>query len=136
MGLLNTVESLAKANAGLDHSKVADALIDELHQREGVGGLIQSFQRNGMGSFVEQWAQGQTQPNPTTVENGLSGTGLIDSVADRTCLSHGVVRGALAIIIPILIHHMIANNHVSPAGQPLGNQPEPGGVLQSILQRI
>ena len=136
MGLLNTVESLAKANAGPDHSKVADALIDELQQREGVGGLIQSFQRNGMGSFVEQWAQGQTQPNPTTVENGLSGTGLIDSVADRTGLSHGVVRGALAIIIPILIHHMIANNHVSPTGQPLGNPPEPGGVLQSILQRI
>ena len=136
MGILNTVESMAMGNAGPEHATVANALVSELQQREGVGGLIQSFQRNGMGSFVEQWAQGQTQPNPTAIENGLSGTGLIDSISERTGLSHGVIRGGLAIVVPILIHHMVSNNHVSPNGQRLGTQPEPGGVLQSILQRL
>src|SRR5215831_7618569 len=111
MGILNTVESMAGGTAGPEHAKVANALVNELQQREGVGGLIQSFQRNGMGTFVEQWAQGQTQPNPTAIENGLHGTGLIDSIAERTGLSHGVIRGALAIVVPILIHHMISNNH-------------------------
>lgn len=136
MGILNTVESMARATAGPEHAKVANALVDVLQQHEGVGGLIQSFQRNGMGCFVEQWAQGQTQPNATAIENGLHGTGLIDNLAERTGLSHGVIRGALAIVVPILIHHMVANNHVTANGRPLGTQPEPDGVRQSILQRI
>jgi uncharacterized protein YidB (DUF937 family) len=72
----------------------------------------------------------------TTIENGLSGTGIIDSVAQRTGLSEGAVRGALAVIIPLVIHHVISNNHVSPTGQPIGDQPQPGSILQSVLQRI
>ena len=138
MSILNTVESMAMGNAGPDHAKVANGLMQELQERpEGIGGLIQSFQRNGMGSFVEQWANGQTQqPNSTAIENGLGGTGLIDSVAQRTGLSPGVVRTGLAVAVPLLIHHMVSNNHVSSTGQPIGPQPASGGVLRSILQRI
>ena len=136
MSILNTVESLAMGSAGSEHAQVATGLMDELQQRGGVGSLIQNFQRNGMGSFIEQWSQGNTQPNPTAVENGTAGTGLIDSVAQRTGLSPGVVRGALAVILPLLVHHMMSNNHIGPNGQPVGEQPPTGGVLQSILQRI
>ena len=136
MSILNTVESMARGNAAPEHARVAGGLMDELEQRGGVGSLIQNFQRNGMGSSVDQWSQGQTQPNPSAIESGLEGTGLIDSVAQRTGLSPGVVRGGLAVVVPLLINHMVSNNHVTPNGQPTGNQPEPGGVLQSILQRI
>jgi uncharacterized protein YidB (DUF937 family) len=136
MDILNTVASMAKGPAAPEHSKVAAALMDEVQQRGGVGSLIQNFQRNGMGSFVEQWTQGNTQPNPTAIENGTAGTGLIDSIAHRTGLSEGVVRGGLAIVVPLLIHHMVANGHITPTGEPIGNQPEPAGVLQSVLQRI
>jgi uncharacterized protein YidB (DUF937 family) len=110
--------------------------MDELAARGGVGSLIQAFQRNGMGSAVEQWSQGNTQPNPTAIENGIHGTGLIDGIAQRTGLAPGVVRGGLAIVLPLLIHHMISNNHVTPSGVPTGNQPEPTSVLQSMLQKI
>ena len=136
MGILNTVESMAMGNAGPEHARVAGGLMEELQQRGGVGSLIQNFQRNGMGSFIEQWSHGNTQPNPTAIENGTAGTGLIDSIAQRTGLSPGVVRGGLAIVVPLLIHHMVSNNHVTPAGQPTNNPPEPHGVLQSILQRL
>jgi uncharacterized protein YidB (DUF937 family) len=136
MSILNTVESMAMGNAAPEHAKVAGGLMDELQQRGGVGSLIQNFQRNGMGSFVDQWSQGNTQPNPTAIENGTAGTGLIDSVAQRTGLSPGVVRGGLAIVVPLLIHHMVSNNHVTPTGQPTGNQPQPTSILQSVLQRI
>ena len=137
MSILNTVESMAMGNAAPEHAKVAGGLMDELQQPGGVGSLIQAFQRNGMGSSVQQWSQGETQPpNPTAIDNGLQGTGLIDSIAQRTGLSPGVVRGGLAVVVPLLIHHMISNNHVTSTGQPTGNQPAPGGVLQSILQRI
>jgi uncharacterized protein YidB (DUF937 family) len=136
MSILNTIESMAMGNAAPEHAKVAGGLMEELQQRGGVGSLIQNFQRNGMGSFVNQWSQGNTQPNPTAIENGTAGTGLIDSVAQRTGLSPGVVRGGLAIVVPLLIHHMVSNNHVTPNGQPTGNQPQPTSILQSVLQRI
>jgi uncharacterized protein YidB (DUF937 family) len=138
MGTLNTVESMAIETARPENAKVAQGLIEELHQHpKGIGGLIQCFQRNGMGPFVEQWCAGQTlPPNPTAIENGLHSTGMVESVAERTGLAHGVVRGSLAIVIPLLMHHMVSNSHVSPTGEPLGPQPQPHGLLQSVLQRI
>ena len=136
MSILNTVASMAKGSAAPEHALVAGGLMQELEARGGVGSLIQAFQRNGMGSAVEQWSQGNTQPNPTAIESGTAGTGLIDSIAQRTGLSPGVVRGGLAIALPLLIHHMVSNNHVTPSGAPTGNQPEPTSVLQSVLQKI
>ncbi|WP_109485352.1 YidB family protein [Occallatibacter savannae] len=136
MGILNTVASMAKGTAASEHAQVAGGLMDELQQRGGVGSLIQNFQRNGMGSVIEQWSQGNTQPNPTAIENGTEGTGLIDSIAQRTGLAPGVVRGGLAIALPLIVHHMVSNNHVTPNGVPTGDQPEPTSVLQSVLQRI
>jgi len=136
MSILNTVAAMAKGPAASEHAQVAGGLIHELEARGGVGSLIQNFQRNGMGSFVEQWSQGNTQPNPTAIENGTEGTGLIDSIAQRTGLAPGVVRGGLAVVLPLLIHHMVTNNHVTPSGAPVGNPPEPTSVLQSVLQKI
>lgn len=136
MSILNTVASMAKGPGAPEHAQIAGGLMDELQERGGVGSLMQAFQRNGMGSFVEQWSQGNTQPNPTAIENGTQGTGLIDSIAQRTGLAPGVVRGGLAIALPLLIHHMVSNNHVTPTGAPTGNEPEPKSVLRSVLQKI
>ena len=137
MSILNTIESMAMGNSGPEHAQVAGGLMEEpQNQPGGIGGLIQTFQRNGMGSAVEQWSQGQTQPNPTAVESGLAGTGIIANIAQRTGLSEGVVRGALAIVIPVLIHHVMSNNHVSSTGEPTGPQPPTSSILQSILQRV
>ncbi len=138
MSNLNTVESMAIANARPENGKVAEALLDELQQHpEGIGGLIQTFQRNGMGPFVEQWCAGKLlPPNPTAIEGGLHGTGLMGTISERTGFSDGLVRGALAVVIPILVHHMVGNHHMSPTSQPLGAQPVPGDLLQSILARL
>jgi uncharacterized protein YidB (DUF937 family) len=126
MGFLNTVESMAMGSAGPEHVKVAGGLMDELQQSGGVGGLIQTMQRNGMGPAVEQWSQGQTQPNPTAIETGLAGTGIIDNIAQRTGLSPGVVRGSLAIIVPLFVGHMISTGFrqlgaVNPAAPSVDN---------------
>jgi uncharacterized protein YidB (DUF937 family) len=136
MGILNTVESMAARHSIEENTRVATALMEELEQREGVGGLMQDFQRNGMGSFVEEWAHGKTQPNASAVGDGLAGTGLIDSIALRTGLTHGVVRGALAEVIPCMIHYMTANNYVSVTGKPLGKQPDMGDVVESVMKRV
>lgn len=137
MSNLNTVASMAAGPAAGTHQKVAYALMEELGQTAtGTAGLVHSFQRNGMGAFVEGWVQGDTQPNPTAIENGLADSGLVQRISERTGFSHGTVRGALALIIPVLIHYVVSNGYLTPTGEVLGRQPEPGHVLQMILPRI
>ena len=138
MGILDMVESMAAGSTNPDHAKVAGGLLQELQDRPGgIGGLLQSFQQNGMGGLVQQWSGGQTQPtNPAAVESGLGDSGIIDSIAQRTGLSPTVVKSGLAVAVPLLIHHMVSNNHVDTAGQPIGPQPEAGGLLQSLLSRM
>lgn len=138
MGLFDIVEQMAGSTGGTDHARVAGGLIQEMQERPGgIGGLLQSFQQNGMGGMVQQWTSGQTQPaNPADVQAGLGSTGIIDSIAQRTGLSPAVVQTGLAVAVPVLIHHMVSNNHVSASGEPIGAPPEPGGLLQSVLGRM
>jgi len=146
MGIFDTVTSMMEqpgsagdqANAG-DQTKVAAGLIKEMQQRPGgIGGLLQSFQQNGMGSMVQQWAGGQTQAAaPGQVEQGLGGTGIVESIAQRTGISPAVVSAGLAEIVPLLVHHAVSNGHVTAEGQPTGApEPEPGGLLQSLLSKL
>jgi uncharacterized protein YidB (DUF937 family) len=138
MGILDMVESMAAGSANPDHAKVAGGLLQELQDRPGgIGGLLQSFQQNGMGGLVQEWSSGQTQPVSTSaVESGMGGSGIIDSIAQRTGLSPTVVKSGLAVAVPLLIHHMVSNNHVDTAGQPIGAQPEAGNLLQSLLSHL
>ena len=138
MGILDMVESMAGGASGGQNGQVAGGLMQELQGRPGgIGGIFQSLQQNGMGGAVQQWGSGQTQPaSPDQVELGLGGTGLIDSVAQRTGMSPTVVKTGLAVALPLIVHHMVSNGHVTPDGQPTGSQPEPGGMLQSVLGRM
>ncbi len=138
MGILDMVESMAGGASGGQNGQVAGGLMQELQGRPGgIGGIFQSLQQNGMGGAVQQWGSGQTQPaSPDQVEQGLGGTGLIDSVAQRTGMSPTIVKAGLAVALPLIVHHMVSNGHVTPGGQPTGSQPEPGGMLQSVLGRM
>ena len=136
MGLMGIVNSLAGGNS---NGQVAGGLMQELEQRPGgISSVFQSFQNNGMGNVTQQWAQGQTAPaSQQQVEQGLGGTGIIDGIANRIGMSPTMVKAGLAVALPVLMHHYVANGHVTPQGQPTGNpMPEPGGVLQSVLGRI
>ena len=140
MGLMDMVTSMMGQAGGEqgDKATVTGGLMEELQNHPGgVGGLMQSFQQNGLGGLVQQWSSGQTTPAaPSQVEQGLGGTGLIDNIAQRTGMSPTVVKMGLAIAIPMLIHHYFSNGHVDQQGQQTGPQPESGGVLQNILGRI
>ncbi len=132
------VESMAGGASGAgQNAKVAGGLMQELQNRPGgISSLVQMFHHNGAGEAAQQWAGGQTQPaDPQTVQQGM-GSGMIDSIAQRTGLSSGAVKAGLAVIVPLAIHHLAANGHVNPNGEPTGNQPEAGGMLQSVLGRF
>jgi len=138
MGLLDLVEQAVGGSANAPHAKVAGGLLEEMQQRpSGLGGLLQSFHQNGQGGMVQQWSNGQTQPaNPTDMEAGLAGTGIIEKIAQRTGLSPTVVKTGLAVTLPILIQHMTTNKHLTSSGELTGPQPEPHNVLGSILNRL
>ncbi len=140
MGLMDMVESAAQQfGGGGEHAQVAGGLLQEIQQQPGgVGSIFQSFQQNGLGRLVQQWAGGQTQPAaPDQIEQGLGGTGMIDNIAQRTGMSPTVVKMGLAVLVPIVIHHFVSNGHVTADGQPTGAPPpEPGGLLQSVLGRL
>ncbi|WP_419804114.1 YidB family protein [Terriglobus sp.] len=140
MGLMDMVSSMVGQAGGQqnDNATVTGGLMDELQsQGGGVGGVMQSFQQNGLGGLIQKWSGGQTTPAaPSEVEQGLGGTGMIDNIAQRTGMSPTVVKMGLAVAVPMLIHHYFSNGHVDQQGQQTGPQPEPGGVLQSILGRI
>lgn len=139
MGILGTVLSAAQAMGGGEHAAVGGGLMQELEQRPGgIAGIFQSFQQNGMGGLVQQWASGNTQPaNPDQIEQGLGGTGIIDSIAQRTGMSPAVVKMSLAVLVPLVIHHFVSNGHVTPTGEPTGAPPpHSGSLLQSVLSKI
>ncbi len=138
MGILDSITSMV-GGAGGDHAKVAGGLLEAVQQQPGgIGSILQSFQQNGQGGAVQQWSNGNTQAaSPEQVEQGLGGTGLIDTVAQRTGLSPTMVKGAMAVMLPMVIHHFVSSGHVTPDGQTTGTPaPDHSGLLQSMLSRL
>jgi uncharacterized protein YidB (DUF937 family) len=139
MGLMDIVKQAAEQyGGGGENGQVAGGLMQEIESQGGVGAVFTAFQNNGLGGLVQQWAGGQTTPAaPDQVEQGLSGTGMIDGIANRTGMSPAIVKMALGVLLPMVIHHFVANGHVTEQGEPTGQPaPETGGLLQSILARL
>jgi uncharacterized protein YidB (DUF937 family) len=139
MSIFDSVSNMVnQASGGADHAAVAGGLMQELGGVGGVAGLIQSLHQNGAGGMVQQWANGQTgATNPGAIEQALGGSGLIDSIAQRTGMSPDTVRSSLATVVPLLVNHLTANGHVTTDGQVTGNPPpETGSLLQSVLGKL
>jgi len=139
MSIFDSVSNMvSQAASGSDHVAVAGGLMQELGGAGGVADLIQSMHQNGAGGLVQQWANGQTQgTNPSAIEQAIGGSGLIDSIAQRTGMSPDTVRSSMATVLPLLINHLTSNGHVTTDGQVTGNPaPETGGLLQSVLGKL
>ncbi len=143
MGLFDSLESMATSaltsGAGGHTGQVAGGLVQELQsQPGGFGALVTSFQQNGLGGLVQQWATGQTGPaDPTQIAQGLGNSGIVEGIANRTGLSPEMIQQGLAIAVPFIVHHMASNGHITPEGEPTETpNPEPAGLLQSLLSRF
>jgi uncharacterized protein YidB (DUF937 family) len=141
MSILDSLVSAVEGTNGdgSDTARVTGGLVSEIQQHPGgVGGLFQAFQEKGMGGLVQQWAGGQTQPaSPDQIDQGLGHTGIIGSLSQKTGLSPTAVKAGLAIAVPVLIHHFVANGHVTADGQPTGlPAPDSSSLLQSVLGKI
>jgi uncharacterized protein YidB (DUF937 family) len=136
MSIFDSVSNMvSQAAGGSNHAAVAGGLMQELG---GVAGLIQSLHQNGAGGLVQQWANGQTQAtDPNAIEQAIGGSGLIDSIAQRTGMSPDTVRSSMATVLPLIVNHLTANGHVTTDGQVTANPaPETGSLLQSIMGKL
>jgi len=139
VGIFDTIENLAGGLAGGEnHAAVAGGLLQELGGPAGIAQMVQSLHQNGAGGMVQQWAAGQTQPaNMSALEQGIGGSAIVDSIAQRTGLSSDSVRSSLAVLVPLIVNHMAANGHITADGQPTSNPaPDAGSLIQSVLGKL
>ena len=144
MGLLDTIENLAgqaaasreqAAAAGPvgqgETAKVAGGLVQALQEHPGgLQGVMQTLEQNGMGQHAQAWANGQETPvSPQQVQQGLGGSGLLESVAERAGVSPEVAKIALATVLPMVMAHF------SNGGRPVAEN-EMGGMVQGLMSRF
>lgn len=109
MGLL---DQLGQAAAGMmgqagDQSPLMKAVVGLLGQNSsagGLGGMIQAFQKNGLGDIVNSWVgTGTNLPiSPQQIQQGL-GSDLLKQLASQAGLSADAASGQLASLLPGLI---------------------------------
>jgi uncharacterized protein YidB (DUF937 family) len=123
MGLLDNLESMVGGASSGDHASVATELMNAVQQHPGgLSGMLDNFKQNGMGDHVSSWQQPDHANRPITpdqAQQGL-GSGVIDSIAQRTGLSPTMVKGAAAVILPMLVAHFAENGGVNQSGSSLG----------------
>ncbi|MCS6296169.1 MAG: DUF937 domain-containing protein [Nitrospira sp.] len=109
MGLF---DQLGQAAAGMvgqtgNQNPLLQAVVGLLAQNSsvgGLGGLIQAFQKNGLGDIVNSWVStGKNLPiSPEQIQQGLGGD-LLKQLASQVGVSTEAAGGQLASLLPGLI---------------------------------
>ncbi len=83
----------------------------------GLAGLVQAFQKNGLGDIVNSWVStGQNLPaTPSQIEQGL-GSDLLKQLAGKAGLSSGAASSQLAGLLPDLIDKLTPNGKIEAGG--------------------
>jgi len=134
MGLLDSIGSLAgELSQNSDQAKIAGGLVEALEQHPGgIQGVIDSFTQNGMGDHAAALASGEAATTtPEQVQQGLSGTGLLEQAAAKAGVSPQVAAMAMSTILPMVMQHFAS----SGAAQAQGESPF-GGIAQQLLGKF
>jgi len=83
----------------------------------GLAGLVQAFQKNGLGEIVNSWVSTgkNLQVTPNQIEQGL-GSDLLSQLAGKAGLSSGAASSQLAGILPDLVDKLTPNGKVEAGG--------------------
>ena len=133
MGFFDSIEQMAVSQiAGQGgQAGIAGALMQAVQEQPGgIAGVLQSFQQNGLGDHAQALASGQeTSTTPEQVQQGLAGTGLIESVAQKAGVSPAVAQIAVTTLLPMVLQHF------APNGQPASADAF-GGLAQQLLGKL
>lgn len=130
MSLLDTLSSLAGGNGSSGGAaSLIPALIEQINNYPGgLSGLIERFQKGGLGEVVASWiGTGPNQPVSTEQLDAVLEPGMVDAVANRTGESRGDVLSQLATLLPKLVDQATPDGALA-AGQGL----DPAKLLGSL----
>ncbi|MDK2743652.1 MAG: YidB family protein [Nitrospira sp. BO4] len=122
MGLMDQLGQAASGMMGGQDGQnpLLQALTGLLSQHggiDGLGGLVQAFQKNGLGEIVNSWVStGHNLPvTPNQVEQGL-GSDILKQVAAKAGLSSGAASSQLAGLLPDLVDKLTPNGKIEAGG--------------------
>lgn len=83
----------------------------------GLAGLVQAFQKNGLGDIVNSWVStGKNLPvTPNQIEQGL-GNDLLNQLAGKVGLPSDAVTAQLASILPDLVDKLTPHGKIESSG--------------------
>ena len=136
MGLLDSLTSALSNQPGQGGTAnptaaVITQVLTLIENRQGgLGGLMQSFQQNGLGHLFQSWVgTGQNLPiSPGQIQSTL-GAECTAKIAQVTGLPQAEVESHLATLLPQLIDHMTPNGQVPQGG-------DLRGMLAGVAQRF
>jgi len=116
MGLLdNIVGSLLGGNTAAS-SPLTRSVLDMLGQGNGMNGLVQAFQQNGLGNVVNSWiGTGQNLPvSAAQIQQALGPR--VQQLAQQHGMSPDAVSQALSQVLPGLVDHLTPNGQLPQGG--------------------
>lgn len=100
----------------------------------GLGGLIEQFQRSGLGDVVGSWVStGQNLPISPDQLGQVLGSDQIAGMASKLGIDQSALLGQLSHMLPQVVDHLTPNGQV-PAQIDAGGL-DLGGLLGSLLKR-
>lgn len=100
----------------------------------GLGGLLEQFQRGGLGDVASSWVStGQNMPISTDQLTNVLGSDVLGQLARSAGMDQGSAAGALTQILPQLIDGLTPNGQLPQQGTDLGSMlPQ---ILGGLLGR-
>lgn len=122
MGLM---DQLGQAVGGMmggqgGQNPLLQALTSLMGQQSSIGGLaglVQAFQKNGLGEIVNSWVStGKNLPvTPNQIEQGL-GSDVLKQLAGQAGLSSDATKTQLAGLLPNLVDKLTPNGRIEAGG--------------------
>jgi uncharacterized protein YidB (DUF937 family) len=131
MGLLDSLEGMASQameQSGNPAAKVAGGLMQALEQHPGgLQGVMDHMQQNGVDP--QAIASGQTT-TPEQVGQGLAGSGLIETVAEKAGVSPQVAQEVMATVLPTVMSHFTQGGTTAPPASGFA------GLAESVVSKF
>jgi uncharacterized protein YidB (DUF937 family) len=99
----------------------------------GLGGLLEQFQRNGMGEVANSWVStGENLPISPDQLGSVLGADTLSRMASQTGMGQGDLLGQLSQMLPQVVDRVTPNGQLP---QPGAGGPDLGALLGSLLGR-
>jgi uncharacterized protein YidB (DUF937 family) len=119
MGLFDQVVGALSGNQAAGNSNLLETVLQLVNnpQTGGLGGLLQAFERGGLGNIVSSWVStGQNLPISAEQIQSVLGNSTLQGLAEKLGISHEQVAGSLASMLPQVVDHLTPNGEVPQNG--------------------